>query len=189
METEVIRKRFTADEYRRMGKAGIFGPEDRTELIDGEIIHMNPIGRRHAARVNRATAVLLKALGDRAVVSGQNPVQLSHWTEPQPDIAVLKPRTDFYEEKRPTPEDVLLLMEVSDTTMPYDLKVKLPHYAAAGIPEVWVQDVNADVLHVFREPVGKAYAASMRLKRGDSISPLAFPDIQFSLDDFLGAAA
>lgn len=188
METEVIKKRFTVDEYHRMGEAGIFGPEERVELIDGEIIQMSPIGPRHAGRVNRANAALLRALGDRAVLSPQNPVQLSDWTEPQPDIVAFKPRSDFYEHKRPTPEDVLWLMEVSDTTLRFDLKVKLPYFAAAGIPEVWIQDVNAEVLHVFREPSGKEYATSMRLKRGDSISPLAFPDIRLSLDDLLGPA-
>lgn len=189
METEVIKKRFTVDEYHRMGDAGILRPEDRVELIDGEIIQMSPIGQRHAGRVNRAVAVFVKAFGNRAVLSPQNPVQLSNWTEPQPDIVVFKPRSDFYEHKMPVPDDVLLLMEVSDTTLRFDLKIKLPFFAAAKIPEVWIQDVNADVLHVFREPAGNAYTISMQLKRGDTICPLALPDICLSLEDLLGPSA
>ena len=187
METEVIKKRFTVDEYHRMGDAGIFGPEERTELIDGEIIQMSPIGQRHAGRVNRATAVFVKAFGERAVVSPQNPVQLSDWTEPQPDIVVFKPRSDFYENKRPVSDDVLLVMEVSDTTLRFDMKIKLPHFAAAGVCELWIQDLNAGVLHVFRDPAEKNYKASLQLKPGDSISPLAFPDIRISIDDLLGS--
>jgi Uma2 family endonuclease len=188
MPTEIIKKRFTVDEYHRMGEAGIFGPEERVELIDGEIIQMSPIGLRHAARVARATALFVRALSDRAVIGPQNPVQLSDWTEPQPDIIIFKPRSDFYEHKKPTPDDVLLVMEISDTSLRYDLKVKLPHFAAAGIPEYWIQDVNADILHVFREPQAKSYKTSMQLKRGDSISPLAFPDARFSMVDLLGPA-
>ena len=95
MHTEVIKKRFTVDEYHRMGETGIFGPEDRLELIDGEILEMSPIGQRHAARVARATALFVRAFGDRAVVNPQNPLQLSDWTEPQPDIVILKPRPEL----------------------------------------------------------------------------------------------
>jgi Uma2 family endonuclease len=105
-----------------MGEAGILGPEERVELIDGEIIQMSPIGLRHAGRVNRAAAMFFRAFGDRAGLSPQNPVQLSNWTEPQPDIVVFKPRPHFYEHKKPTPDDVLLVMEVSDTSLLYDLK-------------------------------------------------------------------
>jgi Uma2 family endonuclease len=142
MDTEVIKRRFTVDEYHRMDETGIFGPEDRLELIDGEILEMSPIGQRHASRVARATALFVRTLGDRAVVNPQNPLQLSDWTEPQPDIVILKPRPDFYEHLRPTPGDALLVMEVSDTTLRFDLKIKLKYFAAASIPEVWIQDVK-----------------------------------------------
>src|SRR5262249_10081533 len=113
---------------------------------------------------------------ERAVVNPQNPLPLTDWTEAQPDIVILKPRPDFYEHLRPTPGDVLLV-EVSDTTLRYDLKIKLAYFAAASIPEVWIQDVNEDVLHVFREPQGNQYSVSMRLNRG-SESPAAFPEVQ-----------
>ena len=113
-------------------------------------------------------------------------MQLSNWTEPAPDIVVFKPRSDFYEEKRATPDDVLFVMEISDTSLRYDRYVKLPYFAAAGISEVWIQDVNRDVLLVFRDPRGEGYATSAELRRGDSISPLAFPEIRFPLEDILG---
>jgi Uma2 family endonuclease len=188
MDTEVIKKRFTVDEYHRMGETGIFGPEDRLELIDGEILEMSPIGQRHASRVARATTLFVRTLGDKAVVNPQNPLQLSDWTEPQPDIVILKPRPDFYEHLRPTPGDVLLVMEVSDTTLRFDLKIKLTYFAAASIPEVWIQDVNEDLLHVFREPQGDRYSVSRQLKRGSSISLLAFPGVHFSTGDLFGQA-
>jgi len=186
MPTEVIKKRFTVDEYYRMAEAGILRPEDRVELIDGEIIQMSPIGQRHAARVNRANSLFIRAFGEQAVVSPQNPVQLSDWTEPQPDIVVFKARSDFYESKKPTPRDVLLVLEISDTTLRYDMKIKLPHFAAALIPEVWIQDINGDSLYVFRDPQGNCYVTSMQLKRGAFVYSLAFPEIRFSLDDLLG---
>jgi Uma2 family endonuclease len=187
MQTEVIKKRFTVDEYHRMGQAGIFGPEDRLELIDGEILEMSPIGQRHASRVARANALFVTAFGARAVINPQNPMQLSDWTEPQPDLVVLKPRSDFYEHQRPLPADVLFVMEVSDTTLRYDLKIKVLHFAAASIPEVWIQDVNEDLLHVFREPQGSRYSVAMQLNRGAVVSPLAFPEVRFSMDDLFGA--
>jgi Uma2 family endonuclease len=188
MDTDLIKKRFTVDEYHRMGETGIFGPEDRLELIDGEILEMSPIGQRHASRVARATTLFVRMLGDRAVVNPQNPLQLSDWTEPQPDIVILKPRPDFYEYLRPTPGDVLLVMEVSDSTLRFDLKIKLKYFAAASIPEVWIQDVNEDVLHIFREPEGGKYSVSMQLTRGNAISPVGFPEVQFSTDDLFGQA-
>lgn len=186
METEVVKKRFTVAEYYRMAEAGILGPDDRVELIDGEIIQMSPIGARHAGRVSRAMALFVTALRERATIGPGNPVQLSDWTEPEPDIVVFKPRSDFYETKKATAADVLLVLEVSDTSLRYDLEIKLPYFALAGIPEVWIEDVNGDIVHVFREPSGDAYATSLEFRRGDSISPLAFPDIRFSISDLVG---
>jgi Uma2 family endonuclease len=186
MQTEITKKRFTVDEYHRMGEAGIFGPEERVELIDGEIIQMSPIGHRHMVCVNVANTLFIEAFGRRAIVSPQNPVQLSDWTEPQPDLVVFKPRIDFYAGKKPTPEDVLFAVEVSQTTLRLDRKVKLPLFAAAGIPEVWIEDLNQDLLLVFRNPRTDSYSASMTLQRSDSVSPMSFPDVRFSVDELLG---
>jgi len=186
MPTETSRKRFTVDEYYRMADAGILAPGDRVELIDGEIIQMSPIGDRHLGCVNATTEIFIAAFKGRAVISGQNPVQLSDFTEPQPDIVLLKPRKDFYRGKHPEATDALLDVEVSDTTLAYDRDVKLSHYAAAGIPEVWIEDLNSDRIVVFRNPVDGVYQIRLVLGREESISVQVFPETVFTVSDFLG---
>ena len=185
MRTEVTKKLFTVDEYHRMGKAGILLENDRLELIDGEIIQMSPIGHRHAICVNRANTFFIEGFGRKALVSPQNPLQLTEWTEPQPDLVVLKPRADFYAGKQWVPEDVFFVVEVSDSTLQYDRKVKVPRFAAAGIPEVWIEDLQHDHLLVHRDPSGEGYSTILELSPGDSVSPLAFPDVTFRVDDLL----
>ena len=186
MQIETTKKLFTVDEYYRMADVGILGPEDRVELIDGEIIEMSPIGNRHLACVNRATETFIAAFKGRAVVSPQNPLRLSNYTEPQPDLVLLEPRSDFYASKRPVAEDALLVLEVSDTTLRYDWNVKLPHYAAAGVREVWIENLQEDLLLVCRDPSGNEYKTCLTLKRGDSVSLAVFPDVEFKVEDFLG---
>jgi Uma2 family endonuclease len=186
MPTEIIRKRFTVHDYHRMGETGILRPKERLELIDGEIIEMSAIGRWHWVRVNLASTVFFTRFGDRGMVSTQNSLRLSDWSEPQPDLVIFKWRPDFYATKMPTPQDVLLLMEVSDSSFPFDRDVKLQLYAIAGIQEVWIEDANSDALYVFRNPIGDTYSTTLRLQRGDSISPIAFPEIQLSTDDLFG---
>jgi Uma2 family endonuclease len=186
MSAEIIKKRFTVDEYHRMVEVGILEPKERVELIDGEIVEMSPIGHRHWVRVTRVNTLFFKAFGDRAVVSVQNSVRLNDWTEPEPDLVVFKPRPDFYAGKRPTPQDISFVMEVADTSLRYDRNVKVPLFAAAGIPEVWVEDARNDLLYVYRDPRGGSYSVMIEAKRGDFISPLAFPDIQFPIDHLLG---
>src|SRR5262245_57646223 len=138
MSLPLEKRTFTVDEYHRMGAAGIFSEEERVELIEGEIITMSPIGTAHAACVNRLTALLIRKLGSRAIVSIQNPVRLNNRSEPQPDIVILKPRVDFYASATPTPKDVILAIEVSDTTVRYDRSIKVPLYARTKVPEVWI---------------------------------------------------
>jgi len=141
------RRLFTAEEYFRMGEAGILQEDDRVELIEGEIVEMSPIGSRHAACVNRLVKLFVREVGDSGIVGAQNPVLLPDYSGPQPDVAVLRLREDFYAEAHPTPGDVLLLIEVSDTTLRYDREVKLPLYALAGILEVWIVDLqNGEIL-------------------------------------------
>jgi Uma2 family endonuclease len=185
METEVTKKLFTVDEYHRMAQAGILREDDRLELIDGEIIQMSPIGYRHAVCVNRTTTLFIEAFGRRAVVGPGNPLRLSAWTEPQPDLVVFKQRTDFYAKKRPQTADVLLVVEVSDTTLSYDRKTKLPQYAAAGISEVWIGDLKNNLLHVYRDPVGNTYQTVLVLHPGESVSTLSFPETEFRVDELL----
>ena len=186
MPVEVTKKLFTVDEYYRMAETGILGPEDRVELIDGEIIQMSPIGNSHLARVNRANDVFTAAFRGRAVVSVQNPLRLNNYTEPEPDIVLLKPRQDFYEAKRPDAESALLVIEVSDTSLEFDREVKLARYAVSGVPEVWIENLEDGELLVYRDPVGKQYITALTLHAGDSVSVLAFPETQFKIEDVLG---
>jgi len=186
MVTEIARKLFTVHEYHKMAQAGILREHDRVELIDGEIIELSPVGHPHWVCVNRATAVFTRSLGERAVVSIQNPVRLSDWTEPQPDAVVFKPRLDFYAGKRPTTEDVLFIVEVADSSLAYDSEVKLPRYARAGIPEVWIEDLRNEVLLVYRDPSEDNYSTFLTLHRGESIAPRAFPDVMIEIEDLLG---
>ncbi len=186
MRADVTKKLFTVDDYYRMVDAGILGENDRVELIEGEIVEMSPIGRKHMACVDRANDLFTSSFKGRALVSVQHPLRLNDYNEPQPDIVVLKPRADYYASKSHTPEDTFLVVEVSDTTLRYDRNVKLPLYAATGVFEVWIENLKEDLLLVCREPAGKTYKIELTLQRGDSVSPLAFPDVVFKIEDLLG---
>jgi Uma2 family endonuclease len=175
IQVERPRRRFTVEEYERMGRAGVFGPEDRVELIHGEIIEMSPIGTRHAAAVNNLNRLLVAGLGQRAVVSPQNPVQIGSHSMPQPDLAVLRWRS--YVAARPVVEDLLLLVEVSDTTLGFDRTVKLGLYMGAGVPEYWIVDVGARAIALHRRPGRNVYREVDRLTPGQSVSLGAFPDV------------
>lgn len=167
-----------------MVKARILREDDRVELIDGEVIEMAPVGSRHVACVNDLTRSFVQQLGDRATVSIQNPVRLSSGSEPQPDLSILRPRTDRYREAVPATADVLLLIEVSDTTLPFDRGVKLPLYAESGIPEVWIADLSRRGFLVHRQPEGRAYREVAVVKEG-MLSPLALPDVLIDVRDVL----
>ncbi|MDJ0600520.1 MAG: Uma2 family endonuclease [Crocosphaera sp.] len=181
---QLITRKFNVNEYHRMAETGILTPEDRVELIRGEIIAMSPIGRKHAAAVNRLNYILSKKLGDKAIVSVQNSIRLDNYSEPQPDIVLLKPRSDFYESKIPESEDIYLVIEVADSTIKYDQEIKLPLYAENNINEVWIINLNNKSLEVYRQPQDKIYLEQQ--KNVKSISPLAFPDITFTINEILG---
>jgi Uma2 family endonuclease len=186
MLTDITKRLFTVDEYYRMADAGILTESDRVELIDGEIIEMSPIGARHANCVLRAGTLFTRTLGEKALVSVQNPLRLTRYTEPQPDIVVLKPRADFYGRTRYRPGDALLVVEVAETTLRYDRNVKLPRYAAAGIAEVWIEDLRNNLLLVYRKPAGNRFKTELTFHRDDFVSPLAFPEAIFRVEDLLG---
>jgi Uma2 family endonuclease len=186
MDVEISKKLFTVDEYYRMAEVGILTPEDRVELIDGEIIKMCPIGDRHAGCVNMAAEVFVGAFRGRAVVSVQNPLQLSNYTESMPDIVLLKPRTDRYRSRKAKAEDALLVVEVSESTFLYDRNVKLKRYAKAEVPEVWIENLKKDLLLVFRDPAGDTYQTAFTLEGGSAVSATAFPEAIFQVEDFLG---
>jgi len=186
METEVVKKLFTVEEYHRMGEAGIFHPEARLELIEGEIIEMSPVGDRHVACVNRATALFSARLAGKVMVSVQNAVRLSRYTEPQPDILLARPRDDYYASQRIFPKDTFLDIEISDTTLRYDRNRKMPLYAKSGVSEVWIENLQDDVILVYRKPGPETYSSSLTLGRGESIWLAAFPEILFKVDELLG---
>jgi Uma2 family endonuclease len=182
----MTRRRFTVDEYHRMSESGILRAGDRVELIRGEIVSMSPIGPRHAAWVALLTEALVTRLGGRAVVWPQNPVAILPDSEPQPDVAVLRFRRDRYRSALPSPGDVLLVVEVADSTLRYDREVKLPLYAACGIPEVWMVDLEHDRIEVHRDPGPDGYRAMQRVPRGETLAPEAFPDVELSIPDIRG---
>ena len=156
-EPRIVRHRLTAEQYHRMGEAGVFAPKERVELIDGEVLDMAPIGTRHYATVSRLTRLLVQATGDRAVISVQQSIRLDAYSEPEPDLAVLKPRDDFYASGLPTGRDALLLIEVADTSLAYDLRLKSRLYALHGVPVYWVVDIAGGLLHTLGAPQGDAY--------------------------------
>ncbi|HEX7185073.1 MAG TPA: Uma2 family endonuclease [Thermoanaerobaculia bacterium] len=182
---EPLRRLFTRDEYYAMAEAGILKPADRVELIEGEIFRMTPIGKGHAGCVNHVNRLFTAPLADRAVVAVQNPVYLNNFSEPEPDIAVLRFRSDFYRGDHPTPDDVLLLIEVADSSLEHDRRRKIPLYARSGIPETWLVNLNDNVLEVYRAPSRDGYREVRRLRRGDRIAPLAFPDLVIPVDAIL----
>jgi len=186
MSIQLIRHRFTADEYHQMAETGVLRDDDRVELIEGEIVDMTPIGPRHIAVVNRLTQALVRACGDRAIVQIQASIRLGPHSEPQPDVVLLRPRPDFYETAVPGPESVLLLIEVADTSLPYDRTVKLQLYARAGIREVWLVDLVRNHVEVHLEPVQDGYQRSETRGPGDRLVPMALPEVSLSPAELLG---
>lgn len=185
-EFDLPRRKFTAEEYLRMAEAGILGRREPVELIDGEIVLMCPIGFRHSGTVLILTNALVLALAGRALVSAQNPLRISEKTEPQPDLAVLRPRFDSYTKSHPGPADVLLVIEVMESSARYDRDVKRLVYAKAGVPEVWLVDVSQQQVEIYRSPAAADYGEIRILGLGDSFSPEAFPDVILRVDTVLG---
>lgn len=177
------RHRITADEYHRMGEAGILSEDDRVELIEGDLIDMSPIGHQHAGIVNRLNRLFVMAVDDRAVISIQNPVRLNDQSEPQPDLVLLKPRSDDYMSATPTAADLLLVVEVADTSIAYDRSVKMPLYARHGIPEAWLIGSEKKAVEVFRDPSPDGYRHVRCFGRGEVIRPLLCPEIELDLSD------
>jgi Uma2 family endonuclease len=182
MATEVERARrlFTIEEYERMVETGILTQDDRVELIEGEIVEMSPIGDAHAAFVANLTHLLVNGFGDRSRVWVQGPVRVPPRSKPQPDLALLRPRS--YVRSGARTEDALLFIEVSDTSLRYDRTVKQRLYARAGIPEYWIVDATTETVEVYRAPAGERYADVQHPARGSTIAPLAFPDTPISID-------
>lgn len=181
-------RRFTVSEYHRMAEAGILGEDDRVELINGRIYVMSPIGSQHAACVRRLTRLFILAARDQAEVSVQNPILLTPDSEPEPDVTLLTPRDDAYAARHPRPEEVMLIVEVSGSTLEFDRKQKIPLYAQAGIQEVWIVALDEDRVHVYRQPETDRYAEHTTADRGKSLTVQALPDAEpFAVEEILGA--
>jgi Uma2 family endonuclease len=186
MAVDLKRYRFTRADYHEMAKVGIINPEARVELIEGEILEMSPIGRRHKACVDRLTALFVPLVRGAAIVRVQSSIVLGEYVEPEPDLVLLRFRTDFYADSDEKPEDVLLVVEVADSSAGYDRRTKGPLYARHSIPDYWLVDLNHDRVTLFRDPTPNGYATTRVARRGESISPLAFPDLTIAVADILG---
>jgi Uma2 family endonuclease len=173
------------DEWRRLGEANIFPPESRLELINGEILEMAPIGFNHVGHVIRLLNFFAPLVGNKALINAQNPLQLGNLSEPEPDFMLLKPNADFNSSRHPKADDVLLLIEVADTSLAFDQNQKLRLYALHGIPEFWLLNLNDSSLEVYRKPNGEVYAEKTTLQDGDTLTLSQLPEITLHIADIL----
>ncbi len=170
----ITKRKLTVSDFLQMGEMGLFAPDERVELLDGEVYTVSPPSSRHASIVKRLGKLLERSLGDRAVISVQDPLILNDYRLTEPDLALLKLSDTFYSERHPQAEDALLVVEVSRSSLNYDKTEKLPRYAEAGIPEVWIVDVDAQLLEVYLEPTGHSYRRRTLFYPGEEVTPLAF---------------
>jgi Uma2 family endonuclease len=184
MSGQFEKRYFNVDEYYQMARAGVLKPDDRLELIEGEIIKMSPIGSPHAACVSRLDD-LLRHLS-KTMIRIQNPVRLNDFSEPVPDIALLRPREDYYAARHPVPKDVLLLIEVGDTTVLTDRNIKVPLYARAGIPEVWLINLPMKTVEVYSDPEENRYSKSRKYKRGEAVVAESISGLSLGVTEILG---
>lgn len=186
MSVQIAKRYFNVSEYYRMAEAGILTEDDRVELLDGEIIKMSPIGSSHAACVKGLNQLIQQLLGQTVLVSVQDPIRLNDFSEPQPDVALLRPRADRYAQAHPTPAEVLLVIEVSDTTVQFDRNVKVPLYARAGIPEVWLIDLQQNTIEIYAQPAGGVYQVQRQVGRGAQLTAETISQLSLSVDAILG---
>ena len=186
MSVQLLKRKFTVEEYNLMAEAGVFKESDRLELIAGEIIEKLPVSPRHAACVRRLNALFNRKLAERVLVDSQNPIVLNNTSEPEPDVTLLKLRGDFYKIAHPRPVDCFLLVEVGDSTIDYDREVKIPLYAENGIIEVWLVDLNGEAIEVYRQPEVNGYQYQSRFVRRQTLTVGAFANVSLTVDEILG---
>jgi Uma2 family endonuclease len=186
MAVDLKRYRFSRDDYHRMAQTGILPENARVDLIDGEIIEMNPIGGPHMAAIDRLTRIFVRGVGDDTIARIQGSIALGHNGEPEPDLVLLRFREDFYANSPATEEAVLLIVEVADSSEWYDRQTKAPLYARFGIPEYWIVDLNRDRIACYLDPTPTGYHHTRVYRRGESLSPLAFPDLTIGVDEVIG---
>ena len=179
------RRKFTVAEYYRMAEVGVLGPNERLELIEGDIIVMAPIGPGHAGSVDIIGNLFVRKLGEQFIVRSQNPIHLDDGSEPQPDIVVARLRRDYYTAAHPTPADILLIVEVAQSSLEYDRDIKAHLYGRNGIPETWVKNLHEDCIERFTEPGPDGYAQHTIHRRRETITPVPFPDLELAVDDLL----
>jgi len=185
MALHVLRGPFTVESYQRLAELGVLGADERVELIAGQVVEMTPIGDRHASCVRHLHDSLARAALEVAIIDVQNPVVLGTRDAPQPDVAVLERRADRYLH-HPHARDILLVIEVADTTLAYDRDVKIPLYARAGIPEAWLVDLTAERIAVHRQPHAGRYSHVRSAGAGDILTPVRLPDVTLAVSDILG---
>ena len=186
MTTQPQKRPFTVSEYYRMAETDILTEEDRVELIAGQIVAMSPIGSRHAACVKRLNLSLGKIVGDSMLIGVQDPIALDAYSAPEPDLVLLRPRADFYADAHPTASDVLLAIEVADTSADYDREVKLPLYAQAGIPEVWLIDLQKGCVEAYAQPADGTYQETAEVAASDTLTSPTIPQLALAAADLLG---
>ncbi|NEQ41126.1 MAG: Uma2 family endonuclease [Okeania sp. SIO3I5] len=186
MAVQLLRQLFTVDQYYKMLDAGVFTENERVELIRGEIIKMSPIGVRHGDCVDSLAELFILRLVQTVTVRVQNPVRLNDNSEPQPDVSLVQRRQGFRQTQQPQPENVFLLIEVSDTTIKYDREIKVPLYAENNIVEVWLVNLNEECLEVYRQPTANGYEIVQTFQRGENVTIQALPNVTFTVDEILG---
>jgi Uma2 family endonuclease len=186
MSRKLAKHWISAEEYERMGEAGIFGPGERLELIEGDIFEMSPIGSPHAACVKYLNRLLNELFGRDLIVGTQDPIRLDDFSEPQPDLTLLRWRADFYRGAHPTPADVLLVVEVADTTVVTDRTIKVPLYARAGVAEAWVVNVPEERVEIYSDPADGAYRLTSQHARGETARSPTLAGLAVSVDELFG---
>ena len=186
MLVQLDRKRFTVTDFQQMIETGILQEGyDRCELLNGEIITMATIGRKHASNVNRQTKLFHRILRETIIVSIQNPIELGPFSQPEPDLALLRWQDDYYESGHPKAEDVYLVIEVADTTLETDRTIKLPLYAQTGIVEVWIVNLQDNQIEVYRQPIEHTYSITQIFTKGDTLTIAALPEVTIAVNDIL----
>jgi Uma2 family endonuclease len=185
MSAQLERWHFNVDQYYRLAEAGVLQPDDRVELIEGEIIRMSPIGSAHAACVRSLQIFFSETFGRKYLLSIQSPVRLSDFSEPEPDLALLKARTDLYAERHPLPQDVLLIIEVSDMSVLSDRNVKIPLYARYGIAEAWLVNLPKKTIEVYYDLANGKYRGWLEFKKAEVLTSPTMSDLTVKVQDII----
>lgn len=177
---------YTVTEYHQMISTGVISEDDRIELLNGEIIEMSAVSPSHAAGVKRAARLFNRRVSHDIIVSVQDPIQLDDFSEPQPDVALLRPRADLYKQSHPKPADILLVVEVAESAVVRDRILKAPAYVRALIAELWIVDLQQDLIEVYLSPASGAYQAQRQAGRGETLVPQLLPTLNVPADEMLG---